>query len=238
MKKEIKWVFPKKLTLRQYAEWLHFCKENQETDDIIKVHIKAVSIATSKPMREVEAVALVDLPKLAKEAMSRFTIRREEGEPKEYITLQGLTFRLETDVKKITSGQVADTRSKEEAISMQPDYFLAVLYTPVNHEMDRATRQRFFNEHFPVNEWLNVSGFFLQEFEALKILSSVLNTMRAKEITAMVSKHRHGTNGSLYSSRWRKFWESLWTNLRLSLTQLYLAGRNIYTKKQNTKEKQ
>jgi hypothetical protein len=222
---------PRKLNIMQVAEWSTYCRNNPKPDELMAM-VEAVSIVTKVPMQTVLDIALDDLTKLAEESLKVLSSYKmmENYDPDEFIEIEGKRFKLWKDTNKIPAGLVADIRKYGEDIVNKPDYFLATIYEPVGHDMDRVQRMLFFKDNFPADIYINVLGFFLSNSIKRSQAISLLQIARADVIRMEIAKYQRGGNGLTHFTKLRTSLMKAWIELRNFLTLLYLYGKSISLK--------
>lgn len=218
--KEIKIKCPKRFqdcNIEQVGRWIEILdnlkiKDPTELLNNASLMVDVISIFSGVRVSVVRKLFPKDLRKIYLNLLEMLS-QHEITEPKGEVTINGVKYVMNKDFKKITTGQVIDIKMIEEPYK-QPSKLMAILYNEqgfvygqedenFNHLKPTKDRQRIFSTYFPVGEFINCMGFFLNSYERRSeamALIQIVKTEKAiektlKELKTEIQENRPRRSG-------------------------------------------
>lgn len=173
---------PKRLqdcNIEQIGRWIEILnnlgiKDPTELLQNFSLMVDVVSIFSGLRPSLVRTITPSDLTKIYLDLLQMLS-QFEEKEPEGVVSIEGVKYILNKDFKKITTGQVIDIKMIETPYK-HPAQVMAILYNEEGFTYGQTNdkgvmikptdqRKKLFAEKFPVNEFINVMGFFLNSYE-------------------------------------------------------------------------
>ncbi|NBV92138.1 MAG: hypothetical protein EBR91_08220 [Flavobacteriia bacterium] len=219
----------------QLAKWLLITENIKDISEedllgMIEFRCQILSIFSDVPVKEIKRGCIDDINK-SSNALFEMLSKYNYEEPKGKVTIDGVNYVFDTDIRAIETGQIIDLKLIED-IASDPVKAIAICYVEEGmlycQEDARGKvinpnekRYKIFKEKFNGKEFLDFFGFFLRDYEkrknAILGIQMIRMMMEQKTINQQL-KMMTGSYGHDYSFGSQKTLEQLLTESHDNLT--------------------